>query len=106
MNAKELPLNQPVIIATTEIFRTTATRVSDSRVEIVYHDQQTNDEVLRMHGQVNGSSSELISFDKVYWNVSVNGRPATETDLQDLPRKIGMSLAIDPGKRSISVTVK
>jgi hypothetical protein len=106
MNANQLPLNQPVVVAKTDTFRTTATRVNNDEVELVYHDQKTNDETLKILGRVDGASSELLSFDKVYWNVSVNGRPATEADLRDLFHKSGLAISIDPNKRAIAVTVR
>ena len=103
MNADQLPLNQSTVIANTDFFRAPVTRISAGDVEIVYHDQQTNDETLKVLGKVDGSSSELVSFDNVYWNVIVNNRPATTADLHDLLNKSGLGIAIDPSKRTISV---
>jgi|JI8StandDraft_1071087.scaffolds.fasta_scaffold1048590_1 hypothetical protein len=103
MNADELPLNKTVTVAQTESFRATATRISTEMVELVYYDQPTNDETLKFHARVDGKSSALVSFDKVYWNVEVNGRPATEADMQDVTRKSGLSIAVDAANRKISV---
>jgi hypothetical protein len=58
-----------------------------------------------MIGRVDGSSSELVSFDKLYWNLTVNERPATDSDLQDLIQKKGLSIDINPSTRVISVKV-
>ncbi len=106
MNADHLPLNQPVIVSNTSDFRATATRLSDDIVELAYHDQRPNDETLMVLAHVDGTSSELAYFDKVYWNITVNGRPATEADLQDLLHKRGLAMAIDPKARLITVISK
>ena len=106
MNADQLPLNTPVVIAQTAAFRNVATRISQDIVEIVYYDQPTNDLVLTMQGRVDGSSSELVSFDKVYWTVTIDERAATETDLSDLAIKKNISFFIDPSARKIKATVR
>lgn len=106
MNADQLSVNQPVVVAKTDTFRATATRVTNDQVELVYHDQRTNDETLKVLARVDGRSSELISFDKIYWSVTVNDRPATEADFDDLLQKSGLAIAIDPSRRAICVTVR
>lgn len=106
MNADQLPLNEPLVFAQTEVFRAVATRISENVVEVVYYDQPTNDKVLTMHGGVDGMSNELVSFDKFYWKVIINGRPATEQDVSDLMTKKQISLAIDPSVREIKATVR
>lgn len=106
MNADQLPVNQPVVVTNTPDFRTTATRINSEWVELVYNDQRTNDVTLKILGRVDGASSELVSFDKLYWNLTVNNRPATESDLEDLIRKKGLSIFVNPSTRVIAVTVR
>ena len=106
MNADQLPRYQPVVVTNTPDFRATATRINSEWVELVYNDQRTNDATLKMLGRVDGASSEIVSFDKLYWNLTVNDRPATESDLEDLIRKKGLSISVNPSTRVIAVTVR
>lgn len=106
MNADQLPLYQPVVVTDTPDFRATATRINSEWVELVYNDQRTNDATLKILGRVDGTSSEIVLLDKLYWNVTVNDRPATELDLEDLIRKKGLSISVNPSTRVISVTVR
>ncbi|WP_338415713.1 hypothetical protein [uncultured Sphaerotilus sp.] len=103
MNADEMPLNKTITVAQTEIFRATATRISSEIAELIYYDQSTNDETLKFHARIDGESSALVSFDKVYWSFEINGRPATEADMQDITRKVGLSIEVNAASRKISV---
>lgn len=105
MIADEMPIGKTFTFAQTESFRSTATRVSEEMVEIIYFDQRTNDETLKFLARVDGTSSELVQLDRVYWTVSVNGRAATEADLQDLIRKPKLGIEIDGVGRTISVSL-
>jgi hypothetical protein len=100
-----MPLGKTITVARTETYRSTATRVSNEIVEIVYYDQMTNDETLKFHARVDGASAELVHFDRVYWSVTVNGRPATESDLQDLQRKKSVGISVDAATRRTAVSV-
>lgn len=106
MNADQLPLYQPIVVTNTSDFRATVTRINSEWLELVYNDQRTNDATLKMLGRVDGASSEIVSFDKLYWNLTVNDRPATESDLEDLIRKKGLSISVNPSTRVIAVTVR
>jgi hypothetical protein len=105
MNADEMPRGQTITVAKTKAFRSTATRISNEMVEIVYYDQPTNDETLKFLARVDGASSERVYFDRVYWSVTVNGRPATESDLQDIGRKPKVGISVDGAARKLAVSV-
>ena len=103
MNADQMPLNQTVVVAQADFFRSTATRISSDVVELVYFDQPTGDETMKIHARVDGTTSELISFDRVYWKVQINGRAATEADLEDITKKASMRMAADAVTRTITI---
>lgn len=105
MTADEMPIGRSITVAQTDAFRSTATRVSDEWVEIAYYDQPTNDETLRFRVRVDGRSAELLHFDRVYWGLTINGRPATERDLEDLTRKSWKEVSVDGASRKVTVSV-
>ncbi len=59
MFASQMPLNKTVVVSQTEVFRSTATRISADIVELVYHHQPSDDVVLRVSSRVDGSLSTI-----------------------------------------------
>src|SRR4051812_30559464 len=103
MTPDQLPLGQTFVMAQTNEFRNTVTRISQDSVEAVWYDQATNDPTLTVHAKLDGSA-ELVQLDRVYWKISVNGRPATEQDLNDLlQRRSPMSFGANPSKRELEI---
>lgn len=77
------------------------TRINSDTVESIYYDQTTNDETLKVHLRMNGSA-ELISFDRVYWILEVDGRPATQADMDDILRKRTVAVSVDANQRRLT----
>ena len=105
MNADQFPLNQPIVITSTADFSVTVTRVDSDWMETVWSDQRTGDATLKVRHRVDGASSFLMHIDVVWWRVNVNGRPATQGDMDDLLRKLMLQFSVNPTARELSITV-
>lgn len=105
MNAKDLPLNRPITVARTDVFRGTISRISKEILEMVYYHQPTNDQILKMQAYMDDGSGQLVFFDKAYWALSINGRPATEGDLRDLKLKSNLRIVANPVARRLDVQI-
>jgi hypothetical protein len=103
MRPEQMPLNQTIVVAQTDVFRSTATRVSSSVVELVYQHQPTNDVVLKVSAQVDGSSTVIEHIDPVFWNITIDDRPATEEDLGDITRKKMVGVTADGVTRKLNI---
>jgi hypothetical protein len=58
--------------------------------------------VLFMRVDIKGNA-HLVSFDKLFWAVTVDGRAATEADLDDLTRKPKLKATMDPLSRQVQI---
>jgi hypothetical protein len=102
MNADQLPLNQTTVMSQDNVIRTTVTRISNDMIVIIYYHQPTNDVLLKVNARVDGAWSSLDYFDKVFWTILIEGRPATSGDLEDISRKLG-SFKVDPTARTLDL---
>lgn len=103
MTSDEMPLNQTLVVSQTAAFRATATRVTSDIVELVWYDQPTNDEVLKVAARVDGAYSTIDSWDAAYWSVTIDGRPATSRDLEDVRRKALRAFNANPSERTLAL---
>jgi hypothetical protein len=78
-----IAVGQAVVLAETDDVVIEVTRTSDDAVESVYRYKSTNDVILRRTDSVEGGTT-LTQFDAVFWNVLVNNKPATESQLHAL----------------------
>jgi hypothetical protein len=101
MTPDQLAIGQTITLAQTDRFRSTVTRRSAELLDAVYYDQSTNDETLRLVLHVDGSA-ELVAFDRVYWKVDVDGRPATERDIEDILKKRNLAFNVNAERRELS----
>lgn len=104
MDAPEIPMHMPISVYRNAALSITATRISGSIIQIVYHAQDTQDEVLMLHGRMDGSPSQLVRCNASFWDITVDGRSATEEDLDALVMAPDHQIDVDPDARSIKVT--
>ena len=105
MIPSEMPINQPSVITSTDYIHVVATRTDATNLLIVYRNPPTWDIVLDLQLNVEGTNSRIAFFDRVFWSVLVEGRPATEGDLEDIGRKSSMNFNVLPQQREIHVTL-
>ncbi|QEY12321.1 hypothetical protein [Cellvibrio sp. KY-YJ-3] len=101
MNINDMPMNETIKFSDHEFISVMMTRIEDEKMIVQYVNKTNGDEVARLGLWGNGNS-ELISIDYSYWTCTINGSPATNTDLSDLiDRKLG-SVNINAEQRTIN----
>jgi hypothetical protein len=105
MTPDQLPIGQTIVFAQSPQFRQTLTRINSDTLESIHYDQSTNDETLKMHLHLDGSA-ELVSLDRVYWILEVDGRPATQADMDDIIRKRSVAANIDANERRLTFVTR
>ena len=105
MQSSEMPINQPIVVTKTDYIYVVATRTDASNVLVVYRNPKTWDIVLDLQLNVEGTNSRIAFLDRVFWSVIVEGRPATERDLEDLGRKTSMNFNVQSQQREIHVSL-
>jgi hypothetical protein len=103
MLSNEMPLNQTIVVAQTNVFRSTATRISAEIVELAYYHQATNDLVLKVLARVDGTSSVVDLIDPIFWSITINGRPATAADLDDIRQKSMLGFNVNGSERLLDI---
>jgi hypothetical protein len=78
-----MAVGQTVVLAETDDVVIEVTRTSADAVESVYRNKSTNDVILRRTDS-DEDGTTLTQFDAVFWNVLVNNKPATESQLHAL----------------------
>lgn len=81
-----LAIGQTVVLPETKDVAIEVTRTSEDSIESVYRYKATGDVILRRTDSEEAGTT-LTQFDAVFWNVLVNNRPATESQLHDLETK-------------------
>lgn len=76
-------VGQAVVMEETDDVMIEVTRTSKDTVESVYRYKSTNDVILRRTDS-HADGTTLTQFDAVFWNVLVNNKPATESQLYAL----------------------
>lgn len=104
MNPSQMPLNQPVVITNNSYIHVVATRTTQDDVQVIYKHPLTSDVVLDLRLRADGNGTRVEFFDKAFWSITINGRAATEGDIEDLTRKSGLIFKMEPETRSMQVT--
>lgn len=105
MNPQQFPLNQPVVVTSNADFTVTTTRVDDEWMETAWGDQRTGDTTLKVRHRIDGTMSQAVHVDLAWWRLTVNGRPGTQADFEDLTRKPFLHFKVEPANRDLSITV-
>jgi hypothetical protein len=95
-----MPLNTPVVY-TTQFAKVTSVRTSDAVVEVEYRHPETDEVILKVEMNAETSSMTLQMIDKVYWHITIDGRPATESELVRMFGR-SVSLNISPETRTVN----
>jgi hypothetical protein len=105
MTPDQLAIGQTLELANNAEFRNNVKRISNDELEATWYDQPTNEETLKVLLHVNGSA-KLVHLDKAYWSIQINGRAATERDVEDLlSRTNSIRFSAHPGERRLEVTL-
>ena len=99
MSKEPIELNKPYVISNEHTHLTTV-QISPGIFHMVYRLPGEGDIVLEMVADANKEQNEIKFLDKVYWNVLIKGRPATE---KDFPLSGNHDLHIEPSTRTIRV---
>ncbi|WP_332879786.1 hypothetical protein [Massilia sp. S19_KUP03_FR1] len=105
MRSDQMPIGVPQSMSN-EYVDIKIVRTSDNEVDLEYRSLTNFDLLLKAALKVDGSSSELVFFDRTFWTVSVDGRPATEADIDDLLTKTGLGFAAIPAERQLRITTR
>ena len=96
-----LPVGKSIDLVTTTDVRVAITRTSSSSWDSLYYFNRTNEVVLERSDAENEGAS-LKWFDPVFWNVVVNGSPATEGMLAELDGK-RWAFKVDTDTRTVKI---
>ena len=91
MNEKDMPYNVPTVLSDEPGMRVTATRTGELAVRTVFLYPPSNQVVLDMSVDMTTEHSALNVLDKAFWTITIDGQPATESDLADYSRFNGLS---------------
>ena len=82
-SGKGIAIGETVVLTETDDIQIETTKLTDNVVESIYRHKATDNVVLkRSDSEEKGTS--LIDFDPIFWNVLVNGKSATENQLQEM----------------------
>jgi hypothetical protein len=84
-----------------EFVRIVATRHGEDDFEIAYRHRIT-DETLLMRSESETNGISIHSLDPTYWNITINGRPATQRMLDQIEN---FAFKVDHGARSIQFKI-
>ena len=95
-----MPLNTPVVYSA-QFAKVTSVRTSEAVVEVEYRHPETDEVILKVEMNVETSSVTLQMIDKVYWQITIGGRPATESQVVGMFGR-AVSLNISPETRTVN----
>ncbi|HHF3187898.1 TPA: hypothetical protein ACPJ16_002372 [Vibrio alginolyticus] len=100
MKIGELKMNQTEKFGGNDNTSVMITRIEEDKALVQYVCVATGDEVATMHIWDNGRS-ELLDFDRAYWNCSINGIPASRNDINEIINSSLSSISLDIDNRQI-----
>jgi len=99
------PVGEAKTISKTDTVRIEVTRTAEDVIRIVYYAVPKDEIVLRRVLAEKAEDSALEFYDRTFWNVLVNGMPATDTFLDGIVDK-RMAYKIDPNKQELHFKIE
>lgn len=103
LDPHRLAIGQAVVTTDNADLQVTVTRTDAEHLRIVYRRALTADLLLDVLTRIDGEACRVLQFDRVFWTVTVNGRAATEADVDDLARKSDLQFRFDTGLRQMAI---